>query len=320
MRSGRLVSSILIVAFAVAGLLVSPVNAAGERSIAPREQADFSAWFREIERGERNVLASGVEGGVAMVQRCSTPSLSPALRQAFDQKVTLWREIFPELEQRKRTIPVAFHVIHKGSEGNLTDGDLQAQIAELNRGFKKFDATFEIVTIKRKKKGAWYKKCQKQGPFTKMTTQMAVNPAETLNIYTCRPGGGVLGFAVPPGVIPENHPWNAVVLHWGTLPNGPLVPYDLGATATHEVGHYFGLFHTFENGCTAPGDSVADTPFEASPAFGCQVGRDTCPQNGADPVRNYMDYSDDRCFTGFSKGQRKLMNEALPLLRPNLGD
>jgi len=309
MGSSRLALSVVCLVCA-AGSVVAPAAA---------REVPTADWFREIERGVPDVLVNDVDGGVTMMRRCATPSYPAGRGQAVEEALALWRELVPGVEARPRVIPVAFHVIHKGV-GNVTDEEILAQVDELNRGFRKFGATFEVVRIDRKRKGSWYKKCQKQGVFNKMTRKLAVDPTETLNIYTCRPGGGILGFAIPPGVIPPDHPWNAVVLHWGTLPDGPLFPYDEGDTAVHEVGHYFGLYHTFQNGCSAPGDEVNDTPFEASPAFGCQIGRDTCPQGGKDPVRNYMDYSDDACLETFSKGQRKRMDEMLDLFRPNLSN
>jgi hypothetical protein len=63
--------------------------------------------------------------------------------------------------------------------------------------------------------------------------------------------------------------------------------------AVHEIGHWLGLLHTFQNGCSSPGDYVDDTPFQASGYGGCAEGRDTCAQPGADPVHNHMSYSDE---------------------------
>jgi len=63
-----------------------------------------------------------------------------------------------------------------------------------------------------------------------------------------------------------------------------------GRTATHEVGHWFGLMHTFEGGCVG-GDGVDDTRPEATPSEGCDLRRKTCPGTGYDPVQNFMDYS-----------------------------
>ena len=111
--------------------------------------------------------------------------------------------------------------------------------------------------------------------------------ANTLNVYsvgfTSHPG--LLGYATFPWSYLSDRTNDGVVLYFKTLPGGGLTAYSLGRTLTHEAGHWLGLFHTFENGCSAPGDGVADTPAEATPAYGCPVRRDTCPGAGQDPFR-----------------------------------
>jgi hypothetical protein len=87
------------------------------------------------------------------------------------------------------------------------------------------------------------------------------------------------------------------------VPGGSLSPYNLGDTATHEVGHWLGLFHTFEGGCSAANDLVDDTPAQALENFGCPVGTDSCAPGSPDAIHNFMDYTDDSCLFEFTPGQ-----------------
>jgi hypothetical protein len=88
-----------------------------------------------------------------------------------------------------------------------------------------------------------------------------------------------LGWATLPDVVGSFGNINSndgIVIRYDTLPGGSLFPYNEGDTAVHEVGHWLGLFHTFQGGCgvEAATDRVFDTPAEALPAFGCPVNRD----------------------------------------------
>ena len=86
--------------------------------------------------------------------------------------------------------------------------------------------------------------------------------------------------------------------------------YDLGGTLVHEAGHWFNLEHTFFGGCNAKGDFVDDTPPMRVPTRGCPEGKDTCAEPGLDLIHNYMDYSDDVCYTEFTAGQVARMQDA----------
>jgi hypothetical protein len=134
----------------------------------------------------------------------------------------------------------------------------------------------------------------------RMKSELAVNPARFVNIYTCKLDlPFIAGYGTLPNEIPEDDHQHGVIIDYGTLP-GNSTALGMGHTLVHELGHYFGLLHTFQGGCAEPGDGVADTPAEASTAFGCQIGRDTCTAAGVDPVNNFMDYSDDTCTDNFT--------------------
>lgn len=203
-------------------------------------------------------------------------------------------------------INVYFHVINNGissANGNIPDTQIAAQMNVLNAAFAGTGWSFNLVSTDRTTNASWY---TMSGGSVEAAAKAALHQgsADDLNIYTANIGGGLLGWATFPSAYASNPTNDGVVLLYSSLPGGSAAPYNLGDTATHEVGHWMGLYHTFQGGCvrsTSGGDIVADTSAEKSPAYGCPVNRDSC-QNlaGLDPIYNFMDYTDDACMSEFS--------------------
>lgn len=216
-------------------------------------------------------------------------------------------------------IPVYVHVISAGTSpqlGYVSDGQILDQIAVLNDSYAGGTGgavtpfRFVLVGTDRIVNASWF--TMTPGSMAEQQAKSALRQGgpETLNIYTASPYGGLLGWATFPWDYTSYPDQDGVVIHYASLPGGAAEPYNEGDTGTHEVGHWLGLFHTFQGRC-ADLDQVSDTPAERSPTSGCPLGRDSCPRKpGLDPIENFMDYSNDSCMTEFTPAQSRRMDDS----------
>lgn len=243
---------------------------------------------------------------------CGTRDLDPVTMDLVEEYS---RRVFERTDPTKtesHVVPVYWHRIHasNGSGGVVSNSQLNAQMTVLNNAFAGSSFSFTLARVDDTSNSAWYT-CAGGTCETEMKTALRVGGSNALNIYSNNMGQGLLGWATFPSRYASAPSMDGVVILYSSVPGGSAEPYNEGDTATHEVGHWMGLYHTFQGGCAKKNDGVDDTPAERSPAFGCPVGRDTCtgPRSpGLDPIENFMDYTDDACMFQFSGGQNDRMN------------
>lgn len=246
-----------------------------------------------------------------------------------------------------RYIPVAVHVIHNGGSENITDNQIFSQIEILNQDFRKIlgtlgdgkgvDTQIEFFLAQKDPNGQCTNGITRHQSL--LTNHDILDEAQLksishwparsyLNIYVVKTilGGLTLGYSTQPGQ-QDSSLSGIVIQHTNFGKVGTVTPpFHLGRTVTHEVGHWLGLLHIFQDGCagTSPancssfGDKICDTPPTKNPNgnTGCPTGINTCvefPQDKPDMVENYLDYTDDACMNLFTQGQSSRMNAVLDI-------
>ncbi|MBK8342413.1 MAG: T9SS type A sorting domain-containing protein [Bacteroidetes bacterium] len=234
------------------------------------------------------------------------------------------------------TIPVVVHIIYNVAAENIADARVFEQIDVLNKDFRRLNAdvgetpayftgvaadceiNFCLATVDPSGNPT-------TGITRTSTTKTSFSTADDmkfatyghtawdrnkyLNLWVCDLSGGLLGYAQFPGGAAATDGVAIDYVYFGTGGGAAAAPYDLGRTATHEVGHWLNLFHIWGDDGTGCGgsDAVGDTPNQADETYGCPNGtiRISC-SNGpnGDMYQNYMDYTDDGCMNLFTAGQK----------------
>ena len=269
---------------------------------------------------------------VLQEQLKADPSLRNRMDQieAFTRKFIQSGDIYKKAGSTTIEIPVVVHVLYNTTAQNISDAQVASQIDVLNEDYASrnsdlrdlptgsfqsvvssgFNVHFTLAQTIRKQTKTKSFPPNDGMKYTQRGGDDVVDPSHKLNIWVCNLGQNLLGYAQFPGGPSAT---DGVVILYSAFgsrdkyPGGTYISkYDLGRTATHEIGHWMNLRHIWgdDGGSCSGSDLVDDTPNQAGENYGCPAWPHVTCSNSGDMSMNYMDYTDDACMYLFTEGQK----------------
>ena len=274
---------------------------------------------------------------LSQINRCSTDEYRAQLG-VFKTIETNHTIDLDKVNINEHTIPVVVHILYNDASQNISDERVYSQIESLNNDYNALNSEiynipdqfideigqvgFNFCLVQQDPNGNSFSGINRvytdvesfQGfsDSMKKSNEGGVDAWDTethLNIWVCNLSGNTLGFATMPGDVSDELDGVVIDYLYFGIDISFTSPYNLGRTATHEIGHYFNLEHTFYAGCS-DWDECDDTPPTSSPTYGCpSYPQTSCMTNTM--TMNFMDYTDDQCMAMFTQCQAQRMRNCL---------